>query len=390
MTRPSAFVDPSALTVAIVVLAACSPTWAAPQGAASAARESATALRVERLEIVDRQGFEKPMVAATIMVPAGWQGSGEVLWNPGQRCGKAYAPTFRAVAPDGSSAIELSGQETWAATNYGMPVGECPQVHLPGAREYLDSWVRRHRANAQLIEYSPRPDKSRVLGESQSAGAGLRAWVDSGQALIGYRVDGREVFEMLATAVSFTHTRLAGGVGGQVLESLQGQALGVLSWRTHSAPVPQRHFDLVWDTLKPASEWAARIAAAERQMAAENAATQAQIGRIQAETSRETLQQMARRGQIINQTQQEIAQMRNEGWRSTQATQDRIHTGNVRSIREVHGYRDAHSGGVVELSNHYEHAWQLRDGSYVLTDDPDFDPARDFGLAGERLPRTRE
>ena len=389
MTQASTFPDPRSLSVAALLLAACSLAWAAPQGGPSA-KEGAAALRVERLEIVDNKGFEKPMVAATIMVPAGWQRSGEVAWNPAQRCGKPYAPMFRAVAPDGISKIELSAQETWGATNYGAPVGECPQAHLAGAREYLESWVQRNRANARLLDYKPRPDRSRVLGDHQSAGAQLRAWVDSGQALIGYRVDGREVFELLATNVSYTHTRLAGGMGGQVMESLQGQALGVLSWRTSPAPVAQRHFDLVWDTLKPAPEWSARIAAAESQIAADNAATQAQIGRIQAETSRETLQHIAKRGQIRHQTQQEIAQMQNEGWRSSQATQERMRVDNVRSIREVHGYRDAHSGGVVELSNHYDHAWQLRDGSYVLTDDPNFDPARAFGVQGERLQRTRE
>ncbi|MCC7258628.1 MAG: hypothetical protein IT486_09660, partial [Gammaproteobacteria bacterium] len=108
-------------------------------------------------------------------------------------------------------------------------------------------------------------------------------------------------------------------------------------------PVPQRHFDLMWATLKTAPEWQARINAAEQQMAAQNA-----------------------------------------------ATQDRMHKDTVRTIREVQGYRDPRSGGVVELPQHYDHAWQLRDGSYVLTDDPDFDPRRDVGVAGEKLQRTRE
>ena len=44
--------------------------------------------------------------------------------------------------------------------------------------------------------------------------------------------------------------------------------------------------------------------------------------------------------------------------------------------------------GVVELPNHYRHAWRMRDGTYVLTDSPNFDPQRDAGQAGEQLQRA--
>ncbi len=354
-----------------------------------AAPPAADALRVQRAEIVDRKGFEKPMVAATLMVPAGWKHSGEVQWNIGRRCGRPYGMALQASAPEGGEAITLDPSEAWGATNYGSPLGDCPQAGFRDAREYLASWIARHRRNARLVEYKPRPDKSKELAQNQWAGGSLRSWVDSGEALIAWTGDGREFHERLATAVVFSHSRLA-GLNGQVLESLQGEALGVLSWRSASRPVPQRHFELMWATLKTAPEWQARIAAAERQMAADNAATQAQISRMQAESSRETLAHIQRRGEIRNEAMQQTERMRNESWQSGQATQDRMHRDTVRTIREVQGYRDPRSGGVVELPQYYDHAWQLRDGTYVLTDDPNFDPARDIGMAGERLQRTRE
>ncbi|MBN9463475.1 MAG: hypothetical protein J0H00_19875 [Burkholderiales bacterium] len=364
----------------LVALYALQPARAAPG--------NADALRVQRAEIIDAKGFDKPMVAATVMVPAGWKHGGEVQWNIGRRCGKPYGLRLQAGAPDGSEAIELALPEAWGATNYGAPLGDCPQAGLRNAREYLTSWIGRHRKDARLVEYKPRPDKSQVLAQNQWAGGSLRSWVDSGQALITYRQGGREMHELLVANVVFSQSRLA-GAGGQALESLQGQALGVLGWRRASGPVPQRHFDLMWATLKAAPEWQARINAAEQQMAAENAATQAQISRMQAESSRETLAHIKRRGEIRNEAMQETARMRNETWRSGQATQDRMHKDTVRTIREVQGYRDPR-GVVVELPQHYDHAWQLRDGSYVLTDDPSFDPGRDLGMAGEKLQRTRE
>lgn len=356
---------------------------------AQAAPGRTDALRVQRAEIIDARGFEKPMVAATLMVPAGWKHSGEVQWSIGRQCGKPYGLRLQASAPDGGDAIELALPEAWGVTNYGSPLGDCPQAGFRNARDYLASWIGRHRKDARLVEYKPRPDKSQVLAQNQWNGGSLRSWVDSGQALIAYRQGGREMHELMVANVAFSQTRLA-GINGQVLESLQGHALGVLGWRSASGPVPQRHFDLMWATLKTAPEWQARINAAEQQMAAENAATQAQISRMQAESSRETLAHIKRRGEIRNEAMQETARMRNETWRAGQATQDRMHKDTVRTIREVQGYRDPRSGGVVELPQHYDHAWQLRDGSYVLTDDPNFDPRRDIGVAGEKLQRTRE
>ena len=138
----------------------------------------------------------------------------------------------------------------------------------------------------------------------------------------------------------------------------------------------------MWDTLRAAPEWQQRINAAESQMAQESNATQARISQIRADTSRENLAQMARRGEIRAQTQRDLADIRNNTWQARQDSNDRMHTHNVRVVREVQGWRDPRSGGVVELCNHYRHAWRLRDGSYVLTHNPSFDPARDLRVSG--------
>ena len=59
-------------------------------------------------------------------------------------------------------------------------------------------------------------------------------------------------------------------------------------------------------------------------------------------------------------------------------------------IRGNETYNDANAaGGQVELSNLYDHAWRLNDGSYVLSNDASFEPWRDLGLEGKRLERTQ-
>ena len=369
----------------------CSLAAALCMGAAAQAAE----LRVQRVEIIDQQGFDKPMLAATMLVPAGWRHQGSVKWQAGAPCGKAYAWQLTATAPDGVSAIELVPGEAWAHNNHGMggngngagngagntQPGGCPVQALRTTQEYLTAWVQRHRPGARWLDYRARPDKSRAGPQHQMTGGRFSSRVEGGQALIAYAVGGREVRETLVAVVAFTQSELA-GVQGQVMASSTGESFGVLGWRAPEGQLDFKQFDAVWDTLRAAPEWRQRIDTAEAQMAQDNSATQARISQIRADTSRETLAQMARRGEIRAQTQRDVADIRNNTWQARQDSNDRMHTDNVRAVREVQGWRDPRSGGVVELSNHYRHAWQLRDGSYVLTDNPNFDPSRDLGVSG--------
>lgn len=144
----------------------------------------------------------------------------------------------------------------------------------------------------------------------------------------------------------------------------------------------------MWDTLRPGLEWQVRIDRANAEMAADNQRTQAEISRIQAATQRETMAHIALRGQIRAQTQRDVAEINQNGWRARQQSNARMHTDHARTVREVQAYRDPRGGGVVELSHHYRHAWQLRDGTYVLTNNPGFSPERDAGIGGVQLERT--
>ena len=66
--------------------------------------------------------------------------------------------------------------------------------------------------------------------------------------------------------------------------------------------------------------------------------------------------------------------------------EDRIAHGRGDEIRGAQRFDDNNApGGQVELSAYYNNAWRLNDGSYILTDSPNFEPWRDIGLEGQRL-----
>jgi hypothetical protein len=339
---------------------------------------------VQRAEIVDRQGFDKPLVAATMMVPAGWRHEGAVQWSVGAQCANPYALRLRAQAPDGPSQIELLPGEGWGATSFGGPAGNCPPGSFRNPQEYLRAWIGRHRPNARWLDYRPRPDRSRAGLEQAMPGGFFKSWVETGQALIAYTQDGRDMRETLAVTISFAASQFS-GLGGQPMQTLNGQSLGVLAWRAPDGQLDFRQFDAVWQTLRPGEEWQSRVNAAQAQMAQENAETQRRIAQIQGQMSRDTMAEIAKRGQIMAQTRADVAAIRDQTYRQRDASTDRTQRDNVNTIREIANYRAPGGGAVVELPNHYQHAWQLKDGSYVLTDSQAFDPARDLGIAGERL-----
>ena len=67
----------TALHLALALAAGCD---AAPESIAEG-EMPADAIRVKRAEIIDRNGFEKPIVAASLMIPVGWSTEGGVVWQ---------------------------------------------------------------------------------------------------------------------------------------------------------------------------------------------------------------------------------------------------------------------------------------------------------------------
>ncbi|MCG6870529.1 MAG: hypothetical protein LJE91_17885 [Gammaproteobacteria bacterium] len=62
----------AAVTTLAILLLSGSGVWAETEG-----------LRLKQVELVDAQGFERPMTALTLLIPVDWRAQGGVSWNPG-------------------------------------------------------------------------------------------------------------------------------------------------------------------------------------------------------------------------------------------------------------------------------------------------------------------
>ncbi|WDI31150.1 hypothetical protein PUV54_14460 [Hyphococcus flavus] len=333
------------------------------------------AVRVKRIEIIDRHGFEKPMAAMTMLVPADWQGKGGIVWGHNTNCGagSGYTTDFYAASPDGLSRAHLFPSYTWVWNNFsgGAGAGGCPFLQIRNVEGYLNYLVSQTRGGARVLDFRPRPDIAATYKQLESnmpmAGGEMRSWVESGEVLIAYNENGTELRESIAAAVVFNMTIQHASMGMPASEIITGAAMPGFAMRAPSGQLDFEFTEMLRKTIRQTPEWSQRIARHNSKIAQTN------------------LKGARDRSRIIAQTGEEIRQIQSDTWRTQSESFDRMSRETSESIRGVETYNDPYYGGTVELDHTYDSAWQLNDGTYVLTNDTMFEPFRDLGVDGQRL-----
>ncbi len=342
---------------------------------ASAAPATQT-LRMDPAVIVDATGFEQPIVAATLFLPHGWQTRGGVLWGTEYLCTNGYNFDWSATSPDGSATLAALPQQRWEWNNYGAGASQpgCPIAQVTTVTQALEYLVQGWRPGARVIEHRPRPDLAREYANLQSATpmplGESRAWVEAAETIFAFDERGRAMRGTVAAVAYFTLLRTNSGMGG-TMDALSGTTFPAWGTAAPDEMHDARLYEAIRSSLKTNPQWNARIT---------NHNTQ--IARVGIEESR-------KRSEAITRSNAEIARIRDEAWRSYQESADRRAREFSEVIRGVERYSDDNApGGTVELSNNYEHSWRLNDGSYVLTNDPNFEPWRDLKVEGTKLERA--
>ena len=338
----------------------------------------AGAIHVEPAVIVDATGFEAPMAASTLFLPRGWQTQGGVLWGREFACTNGYNYNWSAASPDGSSSVSILPQMRWEMNNYNAPPSTpgCQAAPYTNVRQYLDSVLQQWRPGARPLDYRQRKDIEQQFAQlnnaTPTAMGEMRTWVEAGEIEFAFEQAGADMRGSVAALVVFSLTRTNAMSGMPPMEALTGFALPGYAVTAPNGRFDRGFFEAIRRSVKSNPQWESRIAG-------HNAA----IGRVALEESR-------KRSAIVAKSNAEIARIRDDAWNAQQESSDRRAREFGEVIRGVETYDDANAaGGQVELSGHYDHAWRLNDGSYVLTNDPNFEPWRDLGVEGATLKPTR-
>ncbi len=343
------------------------PTASGPT-MATAAGPMASGL--QRVAIIDSSGFEKPMPALWVQVPAGWRTAGGVVWNQQAPCGATPSYQWQAQSPDGRQTLQMLPAEAWTFDNLNMPMpqGSCPRWPITDVRTYLQSLVQRQRPGARVLDFRMRNDLLRR--PAPPSDQQTRYWKEAGEILIAYNGPQGEVRESISAVVQFMETTMAGVMPGEVRKFISGIAgVPVIA----SAPAGQldlamvTHFGMSSETDP---QW------------------QARMDKHNTAIARGGLKGQSDRGPIIANTGSEIADINHEGWKRRDASGDVVQRESVDGINNVDRYTDPVTGDEVQLDNRYDHAWRASDGTYFQTDNPNLNPQVDLGIEAEQMERN--
>src|SRR5690606_1009482 len=240
---------------------------------------------VQWVAIIDPNGFETPMPAHWVELPAGWQTQGGVLWDQAAPCGATPSLRWQAHSPDGSQRLSVHPAEAWTWDNTGLPPtrGRCPRVPITSARQYLDSWIQRHRPGARLLDYRDRPDL--ITTPPPPDGAGTQWRKEAGEYLLAYVDQGVEVRESVAVVTLFSHMSMPGVVPGEVRQFMTGFAMGATTLRAPAGRLPLDLLARFSASIQVDPQWQARMNRHNQVIARQGTEGMRRRGQIVADTN---------------------------------------------------------------------------------------------------------
>jgi hypothetical protein len=359
---------------------------------------------LERVRFMDSMGFKQPAEAFSVLIPKGWKHEGGVIWKSLQECrSDMVGARYEISSPDGAIRFKGLQPHSWNAASDQMMMqnmqmqaaqGGCDVGGPMSAEDYLRQvFVPNELQGASVVEVKPNPEAERVLAE-QAAAFQASARQYGGQA------------EVRPSAIS-ARLKWSDGSEGIVLISIrnvitttQNMYTGAMQQMSMSTASERSWLRFPAARRDEAESFLANMKSSTRTNPAWKEAVEgyfAELGRqqerqhhiimdgIDQSTQNMTAAHNQRMGDIAAQGAANTA-MHNDrmaamdqnmrSWEQQQASQDRQHTRYVQTIREVETWQS--SNGAVELSSGYDQAWSRGDGTYILSNEPGFDPSTAF------------
>ncbi len=352
------------------------------------------ALHVRRSTLIDRVGFQQPVEAMHMLVPVGWQDKGEIRWPNTECIPMGIRLHWEARSPDGRERMLMMPNESWASFRGNVPLPEssgCPNRNFTSLQQFFQAYIAHHRPGARILDFRPDNEATAAAQRMIQQPATephmrIQTNAEAGQVLIGYVENGVEYREVLSTIAMFEHAHVSqqDPFSGQRFEvsSVSGTTVPVLSYR---APAGDLDFD------KAEALWQGVVINPQYLQLTQRHFEQAYAiqARHQAEMNRITIQGMKDRHAINMDTINYVGSLNSQSFDNRMASQERGAQQFSQTMREVQTWVDPHSSQPIELPMHYDHAWRMNDGTFILTNNQDFDPWRDLQASGQRMQRPR-
>jgi hypothetical protein len=374
-----------------------SPTASAPSSAAhrSAAAASASAsgfyLRMKKVQIVDpgMTGVQAELPAIDLLIPSDWDLKGGVVFGGGKGgCfGDLFAVGWDATNPDGSIAFQGGPNYSWQYADdptelrklndplrraLGVGGKPCPVTKPMGAEAYFRQNVLPTLASGTtVISLESFPELTQIarrqLGLPSTDATNRGVKTEAIRARVEFQKDGKAM-EGWAVLALVTHVYPAGR--GSFYDC---RALDFMAFRAPKGKLDanDKLFQVMLSSVRPEPKWQAY-----------SNATIAKFYKAEA-------QKEAAQDQIWAALQNKITETIMAETANAQRGSEASAFGADQNIRGVQTFRDPTTGGTMELSNQYDHAWLNGSNEYVMSDDPNFNPNTNLSGSWNQLQVVR-
>jgi hypothetical protein len=361
-----------------------------PGRTASGLVEGKDYIELQRVRLIDENGFGRPIEAMSYLVPRGWQTDGSVRWKSVNECrGEIVQQQMSVTSPDGAIKFMLlpirsfsffQDQMLQQSAVAGAQQGGCGVSGPFNAAQYLENLARNGLGGATLSNVrrdeslQPFLDKlsadsnatSRQYGTGQTQSGssvyGTLNWPDGtrGLARVGVMVLMNQSRDMYSGAPNgFSTTSVFHQSVIRYPPAREAEALKVFGTISTSERI-----NPVWKQAKEAFL--------------------TRVGNDEHAARMERLRLMGEQSRAYAKAQSEASDARMRSWERGQASSDANQSRFIQTIREVETWKDS-SGSPVELSAGYSHGWSRPDGSYILTNNSTFNPAVELQQNWERM-----
>lgn len=362
-------------------------------------------LLLERVRFMDPTGFEQPAEAFSVLLPKGWKHEGGIVWKDLNACrSEMISARWSASSPDDAISLKVLPTHAWAAASDPMMMqsmqmqaqqGGCEVGGPMDAASYVrDVFGKQELAGVSITEVMENADVVREMEEgaakrkaeyeqwggqvyfSPSAVVARLKWNDGSEGIALCSIMNVEMVtqnmytgEMQRISNSMVQEKSILRFPTARREEAE-QVLATIKSSVRTNPQWKQAVDGYFEQLRQHQDRIhhQRMAAIDQQTAAMTRAHNQRMNDIQAQGAANTARHNERMGAMDQ-------QMRT--WEQQQSSQDRQHTQFVKAIREVETWNDG-GNGRVEMTSGYDHAWSRGDGTYVLTNSPNFDPSSVF------------
>lgn len=347
----------------------------------SSAVEGKDYVVLERHRFLDSMRFDRPVEAFSMLFPKGWKIDGDVLWRGVQECrGDIVSNQVRASSADGTIRYEAMPSQTfsWAdepmlfqAMQAGARGGGCQLSQPFDAATYVKTFANRE-LKAEAIDI--RPDESQA--------AAMKQLDDQANAISRQYANGTEQ----TTTMVFGKLKWPEGDEGILhvgVTNIIARKPDYFTGRVSTFSTTSVFYRVMMRYPAARAEDVSRLFGTIQASFRQNPVWQqakdsflTQLGNAEHAQRMETIRLMGEQSRAYAQARSEAMDQQMRDWENRQTSQDKQHKAFVQTIREVETWKD--SSGTVELSSHYNQAWSRGDGTYILSNSPSFDPARDL------------